>query len=184
MLQLLAFFGLWLARHLFEKKQKTEHLFPDSPNLSFICIEPRHLFESGGIWLLTSFRFITMTMAAGLIVLIVLLCILPVIILPLIALIDILRCQFYGNDKLLWVIIVLLFPFFGSILYFIIGSRNKVNWCPVRTIADELNEDPEKNPDSFLQKKYFSPLMRKKLHWDVESTPSIIFYRWAYWAKK
>ncbi|HPB34898.1 MAG: PLDc N-terminal domain-containing protein [Bacteroidales bacterium] len=66
-------------------------------------------------------------MAAGLIVLIVLLCILPVIILPLIALIDILRCQFYGNDKLLWVIIVLLFPFFGSILYFIIGSRNKVN---------------------------------------------------------
>ncbi|MGI5834191.1 MAG: PLDc N-terminal domain-containing protein [Bacteroidales bacterium] len=68
-----------------------------------------------------------MTMAAGLIVLIVLLCILPVIILPLIALIDILRCQFYGNDKLLWVIIVLLFPFFGSILYFIIGSRNKVN---------------------------------------------------------
>lgn len=170
--------------NFFEKKQKTEHLFPDSPNLSFICNEPGHLFESDGIWLLTSFRFITMTMAAGLIVLIVLLCILPVIILPLIALIDILRCQFYGNDKLLWVIIVLLFPFFGSILYFIIGSRNKVNWCPVRTIAEELTEDPEKNPASFLQKKYFSPLWRKKVVLGCWTTLSIILFRWAYWAKK
>lgn len=50
----------------------------------------------------------------------------PAILLPLIALIDILRCQFYGNDKLLWVIIVLIIPIFGSILYFILGSRNKI----------------------------------------------------------
>ncbi len=35
--------------NFFEKKQKTEHLFPDSPNISFICIESGHLFESGGI---------------------------------------------------------------------------------------------------------------------------------------
>lgn len=66
-------------------------------------------------------------MAAGFTFLIVLLILLPVILLPLIALIDILRCQFYGNDKLLWVIIVLIFPIFGSILYFILGSRNKVS---------------------------------------------------------
>jgi hypothetical protein len=67
-----------------------------------------------------------MALTAGFALLIILLVLLPIILLPLIALIDILRCQFYGNDKLLWVIIVLIFPIFGSILYFILGSRNKI----------------------------------------------------------
>ncbi|NOU62210.1 PLD nuclease N-terminal domain-containing protein [Marinifilum caeruleilacunae] len=46
--------------------------------------------------------------------------------LPLIALIDILRCDFTNNNKLIWVLVVLLFPFFGPILYFIFGLKQKI----------------------------------------------------------
>ena len=47
------------------------------------------------------------------------------IVLPLIALIDILRSEFESNDKLIWLLVVLLLPILGSILYFIIGSKKK-----------------------------------------------------------
>jgi hypothetical protein len=43
-----------------------------------------------------------------------------------IALIDILRSEFHGNDKIVWVLVVIFFPFFGSILYFIIGRSRKI----------------------------------------------------------
>ena len=46
--------------------------------------------------------------------------------LPVIALIDILKNEFSGNNKLIWVLVVLLLPFFESILYFIIGNQYKV----------------------------------------------------------
>jgi len=50
-----------------------------------------------------------------------------IILLPLIALIDILRSDFRGNnDKLIWVLVVLLIPILGSILYFIIGRKKRV----------------------------------------------------------
>ena len=49
-----------------------------------------------------------------------------VIILPIIALINLLRNQFNGNDKLIWVIIVIFIPVIGSILYFTIGSKQKI----------------------------------------------------------
>jgi len=52
--------------------------------------------------------------------------ILIVILLPLIALIDILTHEFTGTNKLIWVIIVLFFPIMGAILYFLIGTRQKV----------------------------------------------------------
>jgi hypothetical protein len=45
-----------------------------------------------------------------------------------IALIDILRSDFRGNDKVVWVLIVIFFPFFGSILYFIIGRSRKIRY--------------------------------------------------------
>ena len=45
---------------------------------------------------------------------------------PLIALVDVLTSQFQGNDKLLWVIVILLLPFLGAFLYFIIGRDKKV----------------------------------------------------------
>lgn len=50
-----------------------------------------------------------------------------ILILPVIALVDIVRSQFVGNDKLIWVLIVLFLPVLGSILYFIIGNRQKIN---------------------------------------------------------
>ncbi|WP_224485420.1 PLD nuclease N-terminal domain-containing protein [Robertkochia aurantiaca] len=45
------------------------------------------------------------------------------IILPIIALIDIIRKPFDSKDKLIWVLIVLFANFFGSLLYFIMGRR-------------------------------------------------------------
>jgi len=44
----------------------------------------------------------------------------------IIALIDILRSEFRGNDKVVWVLVVIFFPFLGSILYFIIGRSGKI----------------------------------------------------------
>ncbi|RIV27288.1 hypothetical protein DYU11_02960 [Fibrisoma montanum] len=48
------------------------------------------------------------------------------ILLPLIALIDALRSSFHGNDKLVWVLVILLFPFLGAILYFVIGRNQRI----------------------------------------------------------
>jgi len=49
------------------------------------------------------------------------------IILPILALISILKSEFKGNDKLIWVLVTLFLPFFGSILYVIIGRPNRLN---------------------------------------------------------
>lgn len=48
------------------------------------------------------------------------------LLLPLVALIDILRNEFTGSNKLIWVLVVLLFPILGPVLYFIIGTSQKV----------------------------------------------------------
>ncbi len=48
------------------------------------------------------------------------------IILPFIALIDILKSNFKGNDKIVWLLVVIFFNFFGSILYFIIGRKQRI----------------------------------------------------------
>jgi hypothetical protein len=55
-----------------------------------------------------------------------LLIIAALLLLPLIALVDILRHNFNGSDKLIWVLVVLLLPILGSILYFLIGSSKKI----------------------------------------------------------
>jgi len=47
-------------------------------------------------------------------------------ILPIWALVDIIRSQFNEpNNKIIWVIVVLLLPFLGSILYLAIGRAQK-----------------------------------------------------------
>ena len=47
-------------------------------------------------------------------------------ILPIWALIDIIRSQFNDpNNKIMWVIVVILLPFLGSILYLSIGKGQK-----------------------------------------------------------
>jgi len=54
--------------------------------------------------------------------------VLAIIVLPIIALVDIVRSDFKdSNNKLMWVIIVLLLPILGTILYFIIGRGQKVS---------------------------------------------------------
>ena len=52
---------------------------------------------------------------------------LPWLILWIVALVDILKSDFRGQfDKLIWILVILLIPFLGSILYFVIGRKNKV----------------------------------------------------------
>ena len=48
------------------------------------------------------------------------------IVLWLIALIDILKSNFSGNNKVVWIIVVILLPILGAILYFLIGKAQKV----------------------------------------------------------
>lgn len=44
---------------------------------------------------------------------------------PLISIVDIVRNEFTGNNKLIWILIVFFFNFFGVILYFLIGRKTK-----------------------------------------------------------
>ena len=46
--------------------------------------------------------------------------------LPLYAIVDIVHSKFEGNMQLIWVIIVVFFNVFGTILYFIIGRNQKI----------------------------------------------------------
>ncbi len=58
---------------------------------------------------------------------IVILIVIPVFfILPIIALIDILRNEFTGNNKIVWVLVVLLSWIIGAILYFFMGNKQKI----------------------------------------------------------
>lgn len=43
------------------------------------------------------------------------------------AFIDILKNEFTGNNKLIWIIVVLFAPLLGSIIYFYIGTKQKLN---------------------------------------------------------
>lgn len=47
--------------------------------------------------------------------------------LTIMALVDILRNEFSGNNKIVWVLVVLLLNFFGAILYFVIGRKQKIS---------------------------------------------------------
>ena len=50
-----------------------------------------------------------------------------IILLPLLALISVLMNEFRGNDKIMWVVIILFLPFLGSLLYFLIGRDKRIN---------------------------------------------------------
>lgn len=52
--------------------------------------------------------------------------IIPMFILPIIALVDVLKNNFLNNNKVIWVLVILLLPLIGSILYFVIGTKQKV----------------------------------------------------------
>lgn len=58
---------------------------------------------------------------------IVILLVVPVfLIIPIIALVDILKSEFTGNNKLIWVLVALLSWIIGAILYFFIGRNQKI----------------------------------------------------------
>lgn len=59
-------------------------------------------------------------------IIIILMISLFLLVLPLIALIDILRSEFEGNNKLIWVIVVIFFSLLGAILYFLMGTNQKL----------------------------------------------------------
>ncbi len=48
------------------------------------------------------------------------------LLLPLWAIVDIVRSKFEGNMQLIWIIIIAFFNIFGAILYFIIGRKQKI----------------------------------------------------------
>ncbi len=55
-------------------------------------------------------------------ILIILIGIILIGIIPtIIALVDILKSEFKGNNKIVWILVVLLANFFGNVLYFLIG---------------------------------------------------------------
>lgn len=61
------------------------------------------------------------------------------LVLSLFALVDILRSNFNGsNDKLIWVLIVLFLGIFGVLLYFMIGSENKVTGATPNADSSDL----------------------------------------------
>ena len=45
----------------------------------------------------------------------------------LFALIDILRSEFTGSNKLVWLVVVFLFPLLGALAYFAIGRKQKIS---------------------------------------------------------
>ncbi|HSM48843.1 MAG TPA: PLD nuclease N-terminal domain-containing protein [Draconibacterium sp.] len=58
---------------------------------------------------------------------IVILLVVPVfLIIPIIALVDVLRNEFTGNNKIIWVLVILLSWIIGAILYFFIGRNQKI----------------------------------------------------------
>ncbi|MBI6118349.1 PLDc N-terminal domain-containing protein [Salegentibacter maritimus] len=63
------------------------------------------------------------TLAIGAPQLVLILC---VFLTPLIAIVDIVRNEFTGNNKLIWILIVFFFNFFGVILYFLIGRKQRI----------------------------------------------------------
>ncbi|MHC1697795.1 MAG: PLDc N-terminal domain-containing protein [Geobacteraceae bacterium] len=54
-------------------------------------------------------------------------CFLLSTILCIVALLDILRSEFTGYNKLVWLLAVIFFPLIGSLAYFIFGRKQKVS---------------------------------------------------------
>lgn len=59
-------------------------------------------------------------------IVVILLSIIIIAIPVIIALIDILRNEFEGNNKIIWVLVVLFFWLIGAILYYFIGRKQKI----------------------------------------------------------
>ena len=60
-------------------------------------------------------------------IIITLLVVLFIFLIPLLALISALMSDFPGNEKIIWILIILFLPFLGSVLYFLIGRNQRTN---------------------------------------------------------
>jgi len=60
-------------------------------------------------------------------ILLTVLVILFIFLLPLLALISALTSTFQGNDKIIWILLIIFLPFLGSVLYFLIGRNQRTN---------------------------------------------------------
>ena len=60
-------------------------------------------------------------------IILTLLVVLFIFLIPLLALISALMSDFPGNEKILWVLIILFLPFLGSVLYFLIGRNQRTS---------------------------------------------------------
>ena len=58
---------------------------------------------------------------------ITLMVILFIFLIPLLALLNVLMSDFQGNEKIMWVLIIIFLPFLGSLLYFLIGRDKRIN---------------------------------------------------------
>jgi len=58
--------------------------------------------------------------------LVTLLVIIFIIFLPVLALISVVTNQFPGNEKLVWVLIIIFLPFLGSLIYFLVGRDRRL----------------------------------------------------------
>jgi hypothetical protein len=58
---------------------------------------------------------------------ITLMVILFIFLFPLLALISVLMNDFQGHEKIMWVVIIIILPFLGSLLYFLIGRDKRIN---------------------------------------------------------
>jgi len=74
------------------------------------------------------FDMVGMAGMMGLAVLLVLwIVFVAVFVLWLWAMIDILKNEFTGSNKLIWLLVVMLLPFIGMVLYWFIGREQKIN---------------------------------------------------------
>ena len=49
-----------------------------------------------------------------------------ILLFPLLALISVLKNDFPGNDKIIWVLVIIFLPFFGSLSYFMVGRGRQI----------------------------------------------------------
>lgn len=58
-------------------------------------------------------------------ILLILIGVLLLLLFPLMALISVLKNDFKGNDKIIWVLLIIFLPFLGALLYFLVGRGKK-----------------------------------------------------------
>ena len=56
----------------------------------------------------------------------IVLAVFPLLVFPLVALVKVLKHRFAGHDKLIWVLVILLLPVIGAVLYFFIAHQNRM----------------------------------------------------------